>query len=143
MVAAGQSGAGGGSVRRVIAVPSRLAEDLGRVVSKLRTTPSARLSAQLSGPFTSRAEAGRALARTLATAAQGIEDADGPAMPRWRTLPRLADPAVGDQVQVLAYDLLAALPAAPDLVWTPDGRARLTDLMRDVSATLGEVVRFL
>jgi hypothetical protein len=130
-------------VRAVVAVPPSLADDLDRVASTLRTTPAGRLRAHVSGPFASRADAGRALAGVLAIAAQGIEDADQPAMPQWRTLPVLADLAVGDQVRVLGHDFLLALPAAAKVVWTPDGRVPRAQLVRDVVAAVAEVADFL
>lgn len=130
-------------MRRVIAVPPSLPDEIGRVVAKLRTTQGAWLGAPLSGPFPSRAAAGRALALTFAEAAQGIEDAALPAMPVWRPLPVLADLAVGDQVKVVAHDFLVALVAAPTLVWTPTGRIPVSELLSDVTASVGEVARFL
>jgi hypothetical protein len=130
-------------VRAVVAVPASFAEDLDRVVTTLRTTPAGRLRTRLSGPFSSRADAGRALAGVLATAAQGIEDADQPAMPHWRTPPVLADLAVGDQVRVLGHDFLSALPGAAMVVWTPAGRVPRAELVRDVVASLAEVAAFL
>jgi hypothetical protein len=130
-------------VRAVVAVPPSLAQDLDRVVTTLRTTPAGRLRARLPGPFSSRADAGRALARALAVAAQGIEDADQSAMPQWRTPPVLADLAVGDQVRVLGHDFLTVLPAAAKVVWTPAGRIPRAELVRDVEATVAEVAAFL
>ena len=130
-------------MRRVIAVPPALADEIDRVVAKLRTTPGARLAAPLAGPFPSRAAAGRALALTFAEAAQGIEDAALPAMPVWRPLPVLADLAVGDQVKVVAHDFLTALVGAPSLVWTPTGRLPVSELLLEVTASVGEVARFL
>jgi hypothetical protein len=130
-------------VRAVVAVPASFAEDLDRVVTTLRTTPAGRLRTRLSGPFSSRADAGRALAGVLATAAQGIEDADQPAMPQWRTPPVLADLAVGDQVRLLGHDFLSALPGAAKVVWSPTGRVPRAELVRDVVASLAEVAAFL
>jgi hypothetical protein len=127
----------------VAAVPSSLAHDLDGVVKTLRTAPAGRLRARLLGPFHSRADAGRALARVLAIAAQGIEDADQPAMPHWRTPPVLADLAVGDQVRVLGHDFLSALPDAAKVVWTPGGRVPRAELVRDVVAMVAEVAGFL
>jgi hypothetical protein len=131
------------TVRAVVAVPPSLAQDLDRVVATLRTTPAGRLRARVSGAFTTRADAGRALALALATAAQGIEDADEPAMPRWRTPPVLADLAVGDQVRVLGHDFLSVLPGAAKVVWTPAGRVPRAELVRDVVAMVAEVAGFL
>jgi hypothetical protein len=129
-------------VRRVIAVPPSLPDDLERVVGKLRHTASTRLRAPLTGAYTTRAQAGRALAQALATATQGIEDADQPAMPHWRPIPRLDDLAVGDQVRLLGHDLLAVLPTSPDLVWVPDMpdvRVPAAELVRSISAAVAEV----
>jgi hypothetical protein len=106
-------------VRRVVVVPPSLPDDLERVVGKLRHAASTRLRAPLAGPYPSRSQAARTLAQVLATATQGIEDADQPAMPVWRSIPRLDDLAVGDQVRVLAHDLLVALAVSPELVWVP------------------------
>ena len=131
------------NVRAVAAVPSSLAHDLDGVVKTLRTAPAGRLRARLLGPFHSRADAGRALARVLAIAAQGIEDADQPAMPGWREPPVLADLAVGDQVRVLAHDFLAVLPSAASVVWTPSGRVPRAELVRDVVSSVAEVAGFL
>jgi hypothetical protein len=127
----------------VSAAADSLTDDLASVVSGLRTSSAARLSARLSGPIATRADAGRLLARTLAVAAQGIEDAGLRMPPSWRTVPVLADLAVGDQVAVLAHDLLTASSAAPDRVWTPHGLVALPELMRDVAATVAEVKRLL
>ena len=130
-------------MRAVPAVPPSLAHDLDGIVKTLRTTPAGRLRARLSGSYHSRADAGRALARVLAIAAQGIEDADQPAMPQWREPPVLADLAVGDQVRVLAHDFLAVLPSAASVVWTPGGRVPRAELVRDVASAVAEVAGFL
>ena len=130
-------------MRAVPAVPPSLARDLDSIVKTLRTTPAGRLRARLSGPYQSRADAGRALARVLAIAAQGIEDADRPAMPEWREPPVLADLAVGDQVRVLAHDLLAVVPRAASVVWTPGGRVPRAELVRDVVSSVAEVAGFV
>lgn len=130
-------------MRAVPAVPPSLARDLDSIVKTLRTTPAGRLRARLSGPYQSRADAGRALARVLAIAAQGIEDADRPAMPEWREPPVLADLAVGDQVRVLAHDFLAVVPSAASVVWTPGGRVPRAELVRDVVSSVAEVAGFV
>ena len=157
---------------RVTGVPDDLAAALVRVVTALRTMSPSRLGAPLPGPTRSRADAGRLLARALAVACQGIEDAELLAMPVWRTLPVVADLVVGDQVNVLAHDLSVAVgeltrdsggsaepPGVAGLsgtgvsdrarvsggatVWTPDGRVPLADVLRDVAATTDEVQRLL
>ena len=130
-------------MRAVPAAPSSLARDLDGIVKTLRTTPAGRLRVRLSGPYQSRADAGRALARVLAIAAQGIEDADQPAMPQWREPPVLADLAVGDQVRVLAHDFLTVLPGSASVVWTQGGRVPRAELVRDVVSCVAEVAGFL
>ncbi|HEX7105791.1 MAG TPA: hypothetical protein VF218_07500 [Acidothermaceae bacterium] len=121
-----------------------LAAELDAIVTSLRTMPAGRLAARLPGPIPTRADAGRLLARVLAVAAQGIEQADDGGSPRWREVPRLPDLAVGDQVKVLAYDLAQALAGNPSgEVWAPDGRVPLSDVLHDVSATAKEVRRLM
>jgi hypothetical protein len=121
-----------------------LAAELDDIVTTLRTMPAGRLAARLSGPINTRADAGRLLARTLAVAAQGIEQADADGLPRWREVPRLPDLAVGDQLKVLAHDLAQALAGTPPgEVWAPDGRVPLPDVLHDVSATAQEVRRLM
>lgn len=116
---------------------------LDRVVTSLRNAPAGRLRAAVKGPFATRADAGRALARLLAQATQGIEEAGASAAPIWRTVPTLPDLAVGDQVRVLAHDFIAVLPTAPSTVWGPDGRVGVDEVLRDVIATVAEVARYL
>ena len=53
----------------MIAVPPSLTDDLERVASLLRNAASTLLRAPLSGPFATRADAGRALAKALEIAA--------------------------------------------------------------------------
>ena len=80
----------------------RLEADLRRTVDRLRTLGLARLGASFA-PEPTRADAARGVAQRLADAVADLEGG-----PR-RTLPRLADAAVGDQVAVCGHDLLAAL----------------------------------
>lgn len=133
-------------MRLVADVPADLPVALARIVATLRTTPAGRLGAALSGAVPTRADAGRMLARVLVHAAQGIENGAAAEMPAWRTLPQLPDLSVGDQVSVVAHDLVVAVAAVLDarsLVWTPDGRASLDDVLHDVAATVAEVARLL
>ncbi len=132
-----------GNVRRVIVVPPVLIADLDQVVLRLRNSSAARLRAPVSGPFATRAGAGRALGRLLAQATQGIEATAAVAPPAWRTLPTLPDLAVGDQVRVLAHDFVSVMPTSPSDVWGPDGRVSIDDVIRDVGATVTEVARYL
>lgn len=124
------------------AVQDELTGVLDGIVATLRMMPSTKLAAHLRGPTKTRADAGRLLADVLAKAAQGIEEAGSPIMPRWRVVPQLPDLAVGDQVSVLAHDFSLVVSAAVSSeVWTPDGRAPLSDVLRDVAATADEVRR--
>src|SRR5690606_5995066 len=76
------------------------------------------------------ADAGRALAQTLADAAAAAEATGGAGVPRRRTLPEVAVTAVGDQVAVTGHDLLRALSALPPDAELPtaDGPRRATDV---------------
>ena len=82
----------------------RLEADLRRTVDRLRTLGLARLGASFD-PEPTRADAARGVAQRLADAAADLEG-----RPR-RTVPRVADSAVGDQVAVCGHDLLAAVAA--------------------------------
>lgn len=124
------------------AVQDELTGVLDGIAETLRLMPSTKLAAHLRGPIKTRADAGRLLADVLAKAAQGIEEAASPAMPSWRAVPQLPDLAVGDQVSVLTHDLSRVVSAGVSgEVWTPDGRAPLSDVLRDVAATADEVRR--
>jgi Arc/MetJ-type ribon-helix-helix transcriptional regulator len=77
------------------------AEQAGRLADRLRTLSDVRLAGAFP-PYPSRADAVRALLQDLADAAADLE-----ARPR-RTVPLLPDLALGDQLAVLATDLLNA-----------------------------------
>jgi hypothetical protein len=83
----------------------RYAADLERTVDRLRSLALTRLSAPFE-PEPTRADAARDLVQRLADLAAELEGG-----PR-RTIPRLADPAVGDQLAVVGQDLAAAARAA-------------------------------
>jgi len=138
-------------------VRDELTADVRRVVERLRTLSPAQLAAP-APPHPSRAAGGRAVAQALATAAQGIEDRMSPGEPHWRTLPELADLAVGDQVAVTGHDLLALLLAttfpgdhavvgvvvAPEeTVWAPGARRTAEDVVTDAAAQLAALRRAL
>ncbi len=115
----------------------RVAADVERLADRLRRLSPARLSQPLP-PYGTRADAGRFAAQLLADAAQGIEERDGSAAPRWRTVPSLPDHVVGEQVAVTGHDLLAALHGlAPDLpVWTQQGRRPATEVLAEAADSL-------
>lgn len=116
---------------------------LTRALETVRRMSPGRLRGSLAGPYATRVDAARMLARTLMIAGQGMEEAAAAAMPVWRSLPDVPELVVGDQLAVMAHDLLTALPDAPAEVWTADGRAPLGDVVRDVLATVQEVQRLL
>jgi hypothetical protein len=107
-------------------VRARVDEALAQVVQAVRRMPPGRLRSA------GRVGAARALARDLATAVQGIEQAESAAPPTWRMLPDVPDLVVGDQLAVLAHDFSLAMPEAPEQVWTPHGRAPLSDVLGDL-----------
>lgn len=137
----------------VAGLASDLADVLARLVARLRTMPAAKLAAPPSAPVfavgsaPTRADAGRALARAVVMATQGIESAAEAEMPAWRELPALPDLAVGDQLSVVAHDLAVGVASvrgpADTLVWTPQGRRPLLDVLRDLVAVADEVERGL
>ncbi len=125
-------------------IREELAADVRRVSDRLRHVSEAQLATP-AGPYATRADAGRHAAQALATAAQALEEGAGPASPAWRTVPRLADFAVGDQVAVTGQDLLAAAAAtqAGDEVATPDGRRPAAEVVRGAADLLATVRRLL
>ena len=94
-----------------------LAADVARVSDRLRSLSTARLagppapSAAGEPEQPSRAATGRHAAQLMADAAAELEAVAGGSAPLRRTLPQLADLAVGDQVAVTGHDVLAALDA--------------------------------
>jgi len=126
--------------------PSHAAVDasLSRMIDTVRRMPPGRLRAAPAGPYRTRADAARSLAGALAIITQGIEEAGSVTSPPWRDLPDVPDLVVGDQLAVLAQDLRLALASGPPTeVWTPQGRAPLCDVLRDVVANADEVWRLL
>lgn len=83
---------------------TRFEADLRRTLDRVGTLGLPRLAASFA-PEPTRADAVRALVQQLADAA-----ADLAGEPR-RTVPRLGDQAVGDQLAVCGHDLLAAATA--------------------------------
>jgi hypothetical protein len=104
-----------------------LAEEVGRLTQLFRRMPHSKFARRLQ-PYGDRADAGLWLAGQLAALAQGTEERESEAPPRWRSLPVLGPFALGDQIAVTGTDFLAAYDALPDdpaatQVWTPgDGR---------------------
>lgn len=92
--------------------------ELNRVVDRLRSMSLVRLAAELP-PYPSRADAARELIDHFAAVCADLEGNDH------RTVPRLGDQSVGDQLAVVGADLLM-LPAADEVL--RDGAARLREL---------------
>jgi hypothetical protein len=101
-----------------------LAKDVRRVADRLRSLTGPRLGADCP-PYGTVADAGRAAASALAEAGLVLT---GRAP---RSLPRLGDFAVGDQVAVTGQELLDALAAA-DPAQLPPEAAQAADVLADV-----------
>jgi hypothetical protein len=94
-----------------------------RLADRLRSLSAVRLSRPLPGR-SSRADAARDVAQTLADLAAELEADDRPV---YRPVPRLTDFAVGDQVAVTGHDLVAAARAASAVLGTrSDGHGSVT-----------------
>ncbi len=117
-----------------------LAADVDRAADRLRSLSEGRLQAAVPG-HTSRVEAARATAQTLAEVAQGVEERYADVAPVWRHLPRLDDFAVGDQVAVTGHDVVAAFArsGSDEPGWTRAGRAGADVLLRCAADTVGEL----
>ena len=102
-----------------------LAADVRRVADRLRTLSAARLAGPPAPPedgmppYPSRAQAARGAAQAMADAAAALESGPAVGWVERRSLPELADLAVGEQVAVTGHDLLAALALVPpdEQVW--------------------------
>jgi hypothetical protein len=121
-----------------------LGRDVERLADRLRSLSQPRLEAPVPG-HASRADGGRAVAQTLATAAQGVEERAAAEEPAWRTVPALSPFAAGDQVAVTGTDLVAAATGLDpyEEVWTPVGRARLADVVAAAAERLADLRRLL
>lgn len=117
--------------RRWTKTVGQLAAETERVARRLRGLSEPRLRRPLE-PYGTVADAGHRLAQALADAAQGVEERGHASVTR-RRVPRLAARAVGDQLDVTAGDLLAALATLGpgDEVWAGDGRTSAQHLADD------------
>ncbi len=107
----------------------RLAAQLERTVDRLRTLGLARMAASFE-PEPTRADAARGVAQRLEDLAADAEGREP------RTLPRLADAAVGDQVAVCGHDLLAALASGSGVVEGQSVAGAAADLLLDLRRRL-------
>jgi hypothetical protein len=141
------------------AVRAEIEADVRRVAERLRTMSEAQLAAE-APPYPSRAAGGRAVAQTLADAAQALEERRSGGEPRWRDVPGLSDFAVGDQVALTGQDLITALdstgrPATPggdhavpavgpeETVWARGTRRTAGEVVADAAAQLAALRRLL
>lgn len=83
-----------------------VADELGRMVSRLRSIGAPRLGQPCVPPFPTRADAVRHLVRELVTVADDTLPHGVP--------PRFDDVLLGDQLAVIGSDALAGLRSAPD-----------------------------
>jgi hypothetical protein len=125
-------------------LPDELAADVRRMSDRLGGLSESRLHGPVP-PHASRADAARTAARALAVAGQGLEERDATAEPAWRTLPRLADHAVADQVAVAGHDLLTALAgvAQGEVAWAPGGRRTAREVVVNATETLAATRQLL
>jgi hypothetical protein len=107
----------------------RLEAQLGRTVDRLRTLGLARLAASFE-PEPTRADAARGVAQRLEGLAAELESREP------RTLPRLTDAAVGDQVAVCGHDLLAAIASGSGVVRGKSAAGVAADLLLDLRRRL-------
>ena len=126
------------------AVRAEIEADVRRVAERLRTLSEAQLAAE-APPYPSRAAGGRAVAQTLADAAQALEERDSGAEPRWRDVPALSDFAVGDQVALTGQDLLTAIGSVgpEETVWARGTRRTAGEVVADAAAQLVALRRLL
>jgi len=142
---------------------AELASTLMRVADRLRTMPLARLRATAaavpgSALFPPAGRAGRAgnvdetvadgalrAAQLMADLATGVERRDAPAPPAAPRVPRLADVALGDQVEVTGRDLLTAADDLPGSapVWRETRRVPLSESLTAACQVLDELRRVL
>ena len=117
-----------------------LERGVGALAERFRTLSEAKLAGSLP-PHGSRAAAGRHLAQLLADAALGVAGRQAAGPPAWREVPELDPFAVGDQIAVTGYDLVAALAgvAEAEQVWTRQGRRPAGD----VTAAALDAVKWL
>lgn len=123
----------------------RLAVEGRRLSDRLRSLSAPRLVQQVPGRGT-RADAGRSAAQLFADLAAGVEARTSPVPPSWRTLPRLHEFAVGDQIAVTCADAVAAVSALADspepadaLVWVREGRRPAVEVVAEALADLRDL----
>jgi hypothetical protein len=106
-----------------------------RLADRLRQAPASRLARRARDGVTF-AEQARSFAQLLADAALGVAERSSSTEPQWRTVPKLPDFAVADQVQVTGLDLFAAATDvdAEASVWMPAGRTTLGAVLAEVDA---------
>jgi hypothetical protein len=123
-------------------------EDLGRAVERLADRLRTLTDARLARPVVGGASAGdraHVLAQSLSDAEQGIAERAAERPPAWRTMPRLGDLAVGDQVAVTGADLVASCEGLDpaESVWTRAGRSAASAVLARAVADVRELAALL
>jgi hypothetical protein len=118
------------------------ARSLSRLVDRLRSVSSSRLSRPVASPGgRSLADAGYELSQWCVAAEAGVSGRGETVAPSARPLPRLADLAAGDQLQVVASDLLAALVDVPsdEPVWYEGERVASGEVLAELGRRLADL----
>lgn len=104
-----------------------------RLADRLRQATASRLARRGRDGATF-AEQARSFAQLLADAGLGVVERDAASPPSWRTVPKLPDFAVADQVQVTGLDLFAWIRDLDSgvTVWMPAGRTTLGALLAEI-----------
>lgn len=112
-----------------------LLDECDRLADRLRSLSDVRLARELS-PGVTAAAAGLVVAQRLADLGAGVELREGASPPLVRTVPQVADFAVGDVVAVTGHDLVAAAAPLPlqTTVWLDAAPADLASVVADGAA---------
>lgn len=115
---------------------------LARLGGVFRSMPESKLLGRLPDGRL-RAVAGHGLADEFARAAQGIAERSSAVPPLWREVPFIGPFVVGDQLTVMAYELVAALEGLAredEQVWSaPAGRMAANELLDGLGERLREL----
>ena len=114
---------------------AELLDECDRLADRLRSLSDVRLARDLT-PGVTAAAAGLVVAQRLADLGAGVELRGSAWPPPLRTVPQVADFAVGDVVAVTGHDLVAAaaLLSPQTTVWLDAARADLAVALADGTA---------
>ena len=114
---------------------AELLDECDRPADRLRSLSDVRLARELT-PGVTGAGAGLLVAQRLADLGAGVELRDRTSPPPLRTVPQVADFAVGDVVAVTGHDLVAAAAPLPPqtTIWLDAARADLAAAVADGAA---------